>query len=281
MDEIIKLVLNRNKARKLLSTNDVRRICEIIKGKNNYFDFSIDFKDASNDGMITAGECDSDSIVFYKQGIEKILDDYYQEFITKNYFDGSKIDIYNFFYLSIIFHEFTHVKQRRTVEFGYNSLERKLYNISFRLMNLKDVYDNINYLFPTEVNAYSHGYFDAYNIYHKLPKDFLSKEDRQKFLIYASNALFKNYDVNSQKEIITSPIESFYKVVDEYNVSKVDVDIKKIESIIKDNHDITIYRKITLGLPLNFIEFAYAKLINDGINKGQDIDILKKLQKKL
>ena len=43
----------------------------------------------------------------------------------------------------------------------------------------------------------------------------------------------------------------------------------------------TIYKKLTLGLPLTYEEFAYANLLNSCIAAGQVVDIQKKLERKL
>ena len=104
MDEIIRLVLRRNKERRLLNKNDMQRICEIIKGLNN-LDYDIDFKIKCEDNSDAAGCCYSDNIEFYKEGMEKYIEEHYDVFNSKFDYDGSKVDVHNFFILSIIFHE--------------------------------------------------------------------------------------------------------------------------------------------------------------------------------
>ena len=280
MDEILKIVLNKNKQRKLLSNADVKRICNIIIQLKNYDDFTVEFKkEGSSD--LTAGACFSDSIEFYNNGIERFIEELYKDITANCVFDGNKIDVLNFFYLSIIFHEFAHVRQHRIVDFGYSSIEKRIYDMCFRMQNVDKFYDNNYLIFPCEVNAYNKGYIDAYNIYRRFPKNFLTANDKNNYLIYLTDYIADNYSVDAKKDTVTSPLEKFYIKANEFNVSLVGVDITKIKNIIESKQDITLYQKMMLGLPISFQEFGYINLIDDCIHAGQDIDIVKKMQKKL
>ena len=280
MDEIIRLVLRRNKERRLLNKNDMQRICEIIKGLNN-LDYDIDFKIKCEDNSDAAGCCYSDNIEFYKEGMEKYIEEHYDVFNSKFDYDGSKVDVHNFFILSIIFHEFTHAKQHRIRDFGYNSPEKKLFGICYRLMDLKTFYDDNYRRYSTEIDANSRGAINSYNVYRHFPKEFLTEKDKNILAMHTCDSLIERYRVLGDKEMIISPSELLYKAADEFNVSKVGVDINKFKEIITNKQDITIYRKLLLGLPVSFLEFSYANLLSNVLHNGQNFDFIKGLQKKL
>ena len=46
------------------------------------------------------------------------------------------------------------------------------------------------------------------------------------------------------------------------------------------NDKFTLYKKLMLGLPIKYIEYAYANLLIDALNIEEDINVVKKLQKK-
>ena len=113
MEEILKLVLLRNQQRKLLTRDDVKRIFEIIIRVNKYTSVDhITFEKFDPEDENCGGKCMSDHFIFYTDGIDKIMDNTYQTIINNFNLDGCKVDILNFCYLNILFHEFAHVRQK-------------------------------------------------------------------------------------------------------------------------------------------------------------------------
>ena len=282
MDEILKIVLLRNKQRKLLSNNDVKRICEIIIGINNYSGVDyVEFQKNDPDDENCGGRCMDDHLVFYTDGIEKIMDETYKCIVSNFNLDGCKVDILNFCYLIIIFHEFAHVRQYELIGKGKGTLEEKLYLICHKLTRIRDFY-NDNYVnMLTEVNAFAKGAFDAYSVYSKLPKEYLTEKDKIAYQTYSLEEATDFYQVDSNKEIVISPAERLFRSADQFNISKCDVDINKFKELVYGKHDLTMYKKLIVGLPLTYQEYAYINLMDDSIRDGPDINCIKKLRKKM
>ncbi len=282
MNEILKIILQRNKERKLLTKNDVKRICELIAKANKLDNIQyVDFEKGSVTDPYTAGECHKDHITFYSDGIDKIIEEDSKDITSVHHFDGCKVDIYNFIYLSVIFHEFAHVKQNDMIDKRYNNLEGNLFYICDKLMNIKNFYNDNYQNFLTEVNAFAKGSSGAYNLYHQFPKDYLTDNDRTGYASFAFDEIIDSYTIDPIKEKVISPSELLLHNAECFNLSLLNVDIDRFKKLIFNNQDVTIYRKLMLGLPLSFMEYAYANLLDDAVHAGQDIDFLKKLQKKM
>ena len=282
MEEILKIILLRNQQRKLLTREDVKRIFEIIIRINKYTSVDyITFEKCDPEDENCGGKCMSDHFIFYTDGIDKIMDNTYQTIINNFDLDGCKVDILNFCYLIILFHEFAHVRQHELVAKGKNTLETKLFEISQNLTRFKDFYKDNYANMITEVNAFSKGAFDAYRVYSKLPSKLLTKNDRAAYQSYALEEATDFYIVDSVTEKISSPSERLFKNADYFNVSKCDVDINEFKSLVFDKNDLDLYHRIILGLPLSFQEFAYIHLLDSTIKEGEDINFIKKLQKKM
>jgi len=282
MDEILKIILLRNKQRKLLSQSDIKRIGQIIIGINNYTSVDyIAFEKCDPDDENCGGKCMDDHLLFYTDGIEKIMDETYNCIVSNFNLDGCKVDILNFCYLIILFHEFAHVRQYELIDKGKGTLEEKLYSISHNLTRIKDFY-SANYCnMLTEVNAFAKSAFDAYRVYSKLPKEYLTEKDKIAYQTYALEEATDFYSVDSNKEIIISPAERLYLGANQYNIKLCGVDVDKFKELVYGKHDLTMYRKLLMGLPLSYQEYAYINLMDDSIRAGQDIDFIKKLQRKM
>ena len=189
MDEILKIVLNCNKKRMLLSHRDVKRICKIIATNNNYEGCDCEFKIVNLTDEECGGEVDdSDNhIIFYDEGIDCMINSDYEYMTAYESLDGTKIDFLNFAYLSVIFHEMAHVRQFKLIKSRNKSMETQLYRICEKLMNIKEFYDENYTLMLNEVNAFSKGAIDSLSVYKKMPLEYLSQNDRVR---YASFTLY-------------------------------------------------------------------------------------------
>ena len=282
MEEVLKLVLLRNQQRKLLTRDDVKRIFEIIIRVNKYTSVDhITFEKCDPEDENCGGKCMDDHFIFYTDGIDKIMDNTYQTIINNFNLDGCKVDILNFCYLNILFHEFAHVRQKELVEKGKPTLETRLFDISQNLTRIHDFYEKNYCNMITEVNAFSRGAFDAYRVYSKLPSKFLTSNDKVAYQSYALEEATDFYLVDSNEEKIVSPAERLFTSADYFNISKCDVDIDEFRDLVYGKNDLDLYHKLILGLPLTYQEFAYINLMDTSIRGGEDINFIKKLQKKM
>lgn len=281
MDEIVKLVIDRNKRRKVLSQNDIKRICQIIIGTYKYGeDYKVKFEAKSPFEDGTYGTASSESITFYKDALESAQEKKYADICSTDRIDGGKVDFYNFVILDCIFHEFTHVAQH-DIENRGRGIDSKLFAICRKLCAIKDFYDNNYDNFITEVNAYSKGILKAYNVYSKIPSDYLTENDKSLYGSLVMDRFLEQYYIDSVGEKITSPSELLLESADDFNISKLGIDMNDFKDIVYSNNDLTIYRKLTLGLPLTYMECAYVNLLSTCVQGGQEVNFVKKLQKKL
>jgi len=282
MDEILKIVLLRNRQRKLLTKNDVKRICEIIKGYNCFYDIdSIKFENVDSTDSGCAGICSNDGIVFYMKGIEKTNDETYKKIRDISNIDGCKVDVLNFSYLSTIFHEFAHARQNKIVSEGKGSLEERIYKVCNKLGKIKGFYNKNYSIFLDEINAFAKSAFDTYNIYEKLPREYLTDNDKRAYQVYSLEEATRFYSINSKEEIITSPAEKLFESANRYNLSIYNINIDSFRKLIYSGKNLSLYKKLLLGLPLSYNEYAYVNLMDYTIRGGGNIDFIRKLQRKL
>ena len=99
MEEIVKLICKRNMERKILSKEDIKRICNIIIKGKNYEEYvkNIRFANVNPKDEDTAGMYDGEDLFFYGKGLEKFSDVNFDQLDTT--MDGTRIDYINFFIL--------------------------------------------------------------------------------------------------------------------------------------------------------------------------------------
>lgn len=283
MKEILELVMERNRERKLLTKEDVKRICEIMIELKKYTNVkNVVFHKVNSEYEKCGGYFDGERIVFYPEGMEEVILEEYNNMSNLKEIDGSKIDAYNFLYLSIIFHELAHARQDKLVEKGKSTLETKLFSISNKLLYLPHDFYIENYEnFPIEVNAFSKGSLDAFSVYHKIPKDYLTENDYCHYAGYTLTQLIRFYDVDCQEEDVLSPSERMLVNADTYNLSRFDVNIQDFTRIVTEPNKESLYQRLLLGLPIDFMEYAYINLLEAGLQDNQKVSFIKKLQKKI
>ena len=112
MDEILKIIVKCNKERKLLDTDDIKKICHIVIKRNKY-DFVKDVMVAKAHPTDESchGSFYGDKIVFFSDGLIKALTEYVDKFTEAYQIDGSTVDILNYYTLATIFHELAHARQ--------------------------------------------------------------------------------------------------------------------------------------------------------------------------
>ena len=282
MDEILKIIINANKERRLLDTPDVKKICDIVIKKNKYNfinDVIMAKKHPYKDNC--AGSFASDKIIFFKDGILKYITEYADYFSDSYSIDGATVDVLNYSFLTLIFHELAHARQHYLINCKYDSFEKRLFSFFFELGKDRDFYD-LNYDNDlTEINANNVSHITANYFYNKLPNNFVSPSDKTIYQLSTMKMLLQtSYEVDPVHEITCSPAERIASSFNDELLAKTKMNIDKYAKLIYNNN-FTIYKKLMLGLPISYLEYAYANLLIDELNAGVDTHALKKIQKRL
>ena len=285
MERIAKIVYERNKERELLTVVDVRKIYEIIIEKH-------DCK-SINDVIFTRTELAKVASYYwqpyYKNGnilicMEKVLEyleDHYTSAMNVKgcFFEGSKIDFYNWLYLGVIFHEFSHAMDYDRINKGRHDVCTEIADLSFDLVCNNKLYSNLYDYFPTEVRAYNQGNLDALKVYSMLPKEFVSDND---MAIYASNCLSKMlqfYTPIIHREQVESPIEHFVAGIGEISPDNNGV-INILRDLISKTDDFSLYKRLMWGLPVTYSELCELHMMASALYSGDYFPFVKRLQKK-
>ncbi len=292
MDEILKIVLERNKKRQILNKRDIKRICEIIIGMHNYkSNISIIFENRFADSSKSAlgkqvpnvdelyALTFDEEIIFYLETLEKVAEAKYQ--LRGKNMEGCKTDYYNYFILSAIFHEFTHVDQFDRINKNKKDSITKMLLICNKLKAIRDFYATNYSYFIDEVNAFTKSEVDASKIYTSMPNEIVSLRDKNEYAYFAISNLLSRYTVDATSDEVVSPSEVLVYSATNYNLERCKIDAKEFEKLVCQPYNMTLYKKLTLGLPLTYSEFAYANLLNSCIAGGQIVDIQKKLERKI
>ena len=126
--------------------------------------------------------------------------------------------ILNFYYLYVLFHEFTHVMQKK----NHDMLTSKtptiylfLYELCEKLhLDSQAFYDKNHDLFPMEIEANNNGLLKAHNLlsYTKLP----NKETKLLYLQYLNSCLTNYNKINKYR--ISTPFDELYRREDRINM---------------------------------------------------------------
>ncbi len=280
MNEILQLVLDKNKNRKILNESDIKRICEIIIGLNNYINIpQISFAKVSSEKACASTT--PNEMTFYMENLKESLERSYNNLLLSEHLDGGKIDYYNYLILSIIFHEFAHVRQNDRVIKYNGDIEAKLFSICTQLPKIKWFYVANYNVFTTEVDAHARGLIQSYKIYGSIPKEFINDNDRKVYANMVMNNFLSKYNISSKEEHVKSPSEKLLESSTKLDVSKVGIDINDFRKLIVTPHNLTLYKKLLLGLPLTYGEASYIHMLEFCVSNGEKVNFIKKLQRKL
>lgn len=285
MDFITKLVLERNRDRELLNSEDAERIAKFVANKQGY-----ELKDVIT-GEIYEKKPKLNGLYSFDQNVIGYFDnkriDYIYEAATKFRElynpDGAFVDSANFFFLICIVHEIAHLRQNHICKSPRSSIEKRLFKPFINFKEGDKLYDENHDDIPLEVNAENVGYITAYNIFSRLPKSkFITEHDQKSYQLATIKwLLFGNYDIEPKTEEVYCPYE---RIADHFNqdiLNKMNMSIDDYAKLIYNNDNLTLYKKIMLGLPLTYKEYAYVNLLIDELTNDIDINAIKKLQKKL
>jgi hypothetical protein len=225
-----------------------------------------------------------------KQGIIKVYSETLREFLDTTYesisseiehfFEGTKIDVMNWYYLRTIFHEFSHAIDQDAVNKRKRNIGTKIIHISDKLMKIEDFYmDNYEDI-PIEIKARTIGNIGALTIYNQLSSEFISDSDKAIYGLLTAIEIQSNYYLNIEKEKIESPSERLFEAADNFNLSKFDINPETLRHIVYDPNNLSLYKRLIWGLPISYDEYGHITLLQAALNNGQNIDVVKKLKKK-
>ena len=277
MEEIVKLIYKKNMERKILSKEDIKRICNIIIKGKNYEDYvkNIRFANVNPKDEDTAGMYDGEDLFFFGEGLKKFSDLNFEQ-LDEN-MDGSRIDYINFFILVTIFHELAHVRQS-VMQDDRRNKEGQLYTICEKLHNVDDFYED-NYKYDLrEINAWALGFMNACEMYVNLPKELVSPYDMSIYKSLAINKMLVGYSVSGKKEYVISPAEKIFESADKYNLENLNINKEKFKTLINMGENFSLYRKLCIGLPISFDSFAYINMLLVCNNSGDQFSFVKKMQ---
>ncbi len=276
MEEIIRLIIERNTQRKVLNENDIRRICEIIIKLKRYdeYVYEIVFKQGNEANDEPAAAYDGVNLTFYKNIMEIDSEDF---IIELGNIDGTKTDIINYYILSTIFHEFAHIRQDKLRKTNF-SYESKIYRICDLLRN-DDIFIEQNYgIMLDEINAFNMGDINASKIYLSLPNNLVTKNDKDIFRGRIYERLLSKYIVNLTNEIVVSPSEQLLEQTTHYDLKYYNYeDFKKV--IIEGNIN-SLYSTLLVGLPITFADYAYVHMFKNNYGNNEKSTYIKRLQKR-
>ncbi len=280
MDFVTNTIFECNKERRLITRDEIKSICNYICNLQGYKINGIEIYDVYNKYPKDTGlySRKDKKLYFFYDGIINNITDSANAFRELYNTEGSIFDNFNFFFLICILHELAHVRQDYITELPRNTLEKKIFSIFLRFTDDDPFYRDIHDIDLKEVNAFNVSYINAYNIYKKLPGNFFTKEDLKGYQLATIKWLLQgNYDIVTVGETINSPAE---KVADTI-IKNTKITTEEYAKLIYSNDDITLYKKLALGLPISYLEYAYVNLLIDELESGIEIDTIKRLQKKI
>ena len=280
MDFITNIIYECNKERRLLTNDEVLRISNYICKLRGYNLNNIEIYKKYTKSPKDTGDysrIDKKVYYFYDGIIDNITDsaNYFRELYNP---EGSIFDNLNFFYLINIFHELMHVRQDHIIGLPGNSIEKRIFSLFFKFTDDDSFYREIHDIDLKEVNANNLSYINAYKVFSKLPSNFLTKQDKKCYQLATLKWLLQgNYDIVTVGEEINSPAEKVANTV----INNTNISTEEYAKLIYSNSDLTLYKKMILGLPIKYSEYAYANLLIDEISNDIEIDGIKRLQKKI
>ena len=276
MEDIIKLIIERNTKRKILNREDIKFICNTIIRLKRYelAVLNIYFLPSNKESEDTIASYDGVDLLFYVEGLKKIE----ETMKEREYLDGTKFDLINYHILSTIFHEFAHVRQFIMMD-NYSGNEAKLYRICNELREIDTFVDENYDIMLDEVNAYGLGELNASRIYQSLPNNLVTVNDKNYYCRYVIDTLLSNYIVDLNKELIISPSEQLLQSTLGYDFSETKYSYKEFKDIIKACDKYSLYRRLLVGLPISFSDYAYTNMFMIDQNIEERYSYIKKLQK--
>lgn len=278
MNFVTKTVFECNKERRLITPDEIKCIANYICKLQGYDINDISVYKKYNKSSGDTGIYAKKKIYYFYDGIIDNITESGNAFRELYNCEGSIFDTFNFFLLICIIHEIAHARQDHIIHSSKNNLEKKIFSLFFQFTDDDYFYRNIHDIDLKEVNANNVAYVNTYRIFNELPGNFLTKEDKKNYQLSAIKWLLQgNYEIVTVGEEINSPAEKVANIV----INNCNITSDEYAKLIYLNKDLTLYKKIMLGLPISYIEYAYANLLIDELTNDIEIDGIKRLQKRL
>ncbi len=280
MDEIIKIIYNANKERRLFTFDEVIKICSLVIDKKQY-DFVSTIRVYAKTPSQDIAQLDNGELIFYYKEVLKYLEESCDKFTDMYHIEGTSIDVLNFYYLVTIMHELAHLRQIKYRLSEFNSLEKDIFtlfnNLSMDYEFYRRTYDyNLN-----EVNAENVAYITSQYLFSKLPPNFVTPNDKRVYQqVVLARMLYANYEVDYKEASIYSPSERITDYFTDEIFKKNNFTLNQYADIVtRDN--LTVYKKLLFGLPISLSEYSYVDLINGALANGENVNAVKRLQKRI
>jgi hypothetical protein len=114
-----------------------------------------------------------------------------------------------------------------------------------------------------------------------MPNEIISSNDKKVYAMEVMDNFLSEYSISSGKERVKSPTEMLLENADDYNVSKIGIDIPFYRRLVNSSSGLTLYKKLLLGLPLTYAEASYINMLYTSVSSGERVDFVRKLQKRL
>ncbi len=284
MERIAKIVYERNKERKLLTDDDVREIYGILIEINNC---------TSIDNIIISSRAKEISKLFrtyaeynyflreihvYKKSLLANLEELYLN--MKYSLDGTMIDYYNWEYLNVIFHEFSHAMDRDRSDKKKKDFGTKVYcattNMQFYIPR-KEYYKNYYTYMPEEVCARNNGRIGALKIYNMLPNEFINMHDKIIYKQLTFDGMASNYVMTVSDMIYQSPIENVLLKIEPMITES---ELITIKDLMTKSKQLTLFNRLLWGFPISYLEGCELNTISNVLASGHNMNVAKILKKK-
>ena len=253
-------LLNKFDDKYIIKEEDVLEIVSFYLRSNNLDNYLKNTIFDDNENFLASFDTKNNIIIINNERVWKFCYKNSDNALEKYHFNEEYYSYFlNFYYISVLFHEMTHAKQKMEYE---NNLNSDLYNYLYELCRMLEYSDlsfyNKNHdLLPLEIEANNNGYLKAYQLmtYTKLP----GKEASLMHLEYLKSLLSNYRRLNNYKVLapmdklhVKNPvidIEKIYNLMDNERLSKMDrlnygLDItpKEYDSIEKEKQKILLRR---------------------------------------
>ena len=244
MNELIDKINNNY----ILNHYDILRIARAFINENNLSFILNDVIPDDTIDYIASYDLANRIIRINYDEVNKYVNDWSNSLLTMYKIDYKYYNYFiNFYYLYIIFHELTHVIQRKNHDFitrDINDLYLFLYELSNYILSTdSELYNNYHSIIPTEIEANNNGLLKSYNFmsHTNLP----NKEKRVMHIQYLYS-LLNNYEKVSRRKII-SPINKLYNTNQRINIDM-------INNMLQESN-LSKIERLNLGLSITPREF--------------------------
>ena len=253
-------LLNKFDDKYIIKEEDVLEIVSFYLRSNNLDNYLKDTIFDDKENFLASFDTKNNIIIINNERVWKFCYKNSDNALEKYHFNEEYYSYFlNFYYISVLFHEMTHAKQKMEYE---NNLNSDLYNYLYELCRILEYSDlsfyNKNHdLFPMEIEATNNGLLKAYQImsYTKLP----NKENEIMHLEYLES-LLNNYKRINNYRVLTP--------MDKLHQKNMFIDMNEINNLL-DKEKLSKIKRLNLGLDITPKEY-------DSIEKEKEKILLRR-----